>query len=198
MPPFQFRDFGTHDDKGRPLAIVSVVFCVVAFITTALRLWVRQARYRLGRDDYTIAMAMILTIVETGLNVKAVTLGKGKRSVYLSKHNIELINMYGWYAQHVLFAAMALVKMSVCFLILRIRDSRKLKWFIWFVIAVLVASSIELSIVLLVQCKPIAAYWRPKAGHCWDPAVRIYSVYVQAGKFSMAALARHTHCSQRM
>jgi hypothetical protein len=188
MPSFQYRTPSpASDDRGPALAIVSGLFCAIAFATTALRLWVRKERRGLGWDDYTIGLAMVLTIIEAGLNIKAVTRGKGKRSAYLSKADIEFVNMYGWYAQHFLFAAMALVKASICLLILRIRESKRLKWFIWIVIGVLLASSVELSIVLLVQCKPISTYWRPSAGVCWPPKVRIYSVYVQAGKFV-------THC----
>jgi hypothetical protein len=172
----------SNGDKGPALIIVSTLFTVFAFVTTVLRLWVRQTRRALGFDDYTIAAAMALTVVEAALTIQAVTRGKGKRTMYLQQADIEYISMYSWIAQIVLFPAMALVKISVCLLITRINNSSRLKWLTNTVIAVLAVSSLEVVIVLLAQCKPMSASWRPKDGVCWPTEVRIYSIYVQAGK----------------
>lgn len=95
MPPLDIRDDpSTRDDKGPALTIVSVIFTVLAFITTVLRLWTRAARRTIGWDDYTIAGAMVLTVVEAALTIQAVTRGKGKRAIYLSKADVQYINMY--------------------------------------------------------------------------------------------------------
>jgi hypothetical protein len=95
MAPLQVRDdISTYDDKGPALTIVSVLFTVVAFVTTILRLWVRRGRRALGWDDYVIAAAMIFTIVEAALTIQAVTRGKGKRAKFLSQAQIQYINMY--------------------------------------------------------------------------------------------------------
>ena len=83
----------------------------------------RDGRRALGWNDYTIAAAMVLTIVEAGLGTKAVMRSKGKRSVYLSKADKEFVNMYSWYAQHVLFAAMAIVKQSCLFPGIKVRGN---------------------------------------------------------------------------
>lgn len=183
MPALAIReaDPSKQDDKGTAIVAVSVVFTTIAFTTTCLRLWVRKGRRAIGADDYTITAAMCLTIVEAALTIQATTHGKGKRGKYLSKGDTEYINMYSWYAQHVLFAAMALVKISVCLLVTRIKNSTAMKWLTGVVIAVLCTSALECSIVLLAQCRPISAHWRPVPGACWPPEVRIYSIYVQAG-----------------
>lgn len=190
MPTLGIRgdDPSKKDDKGPAIIIVSVVFTVVAFITTVLRIWVRKGRRALGWDDYTIMAAMGLTVIEAALGLQAVTRGKGKRGVYLSEGDREYINMYSWYAQHVLFAAMALVKISVCLLVTRIKNSKKMKILTGVVITVLTASALECSIVLLAQCRPISAHWRSASGTCWPAKVRIYSIYVQAGRFSFRCL----------
>jgi hypothetical protein len=184
MPIFKTRnDPSKRDDKGPALTAVSVLFTVIAFTTTILRLWVRKRRRTLGWDDYTIAVAMALTVIEAALTIQAVTRGKGKRGIYLSKADVRYINMFSWYAQHVLFAAMALIKTSVCLLVIRIKPAKGLRIFVGIIIAVLVIASIEVSIVLLAQCRPISAHWRgAKPGQCWPTEVRIYSIYVQAGK----------------
>jgi hypothetical protein len=170
------------NNRGPALIIVSVLLTIIAFFTTMLRLWVRRKRRALGWDDYIIAVAMILTVIEAALTIKAVTRGKGKPSDSLSKGDKEFINMYSWYAQHVLFAAMASVKISVCLLITRIKSSSQMKWLTGIIIAVLTAAALEVIIVLLAQCQPISLYWRPGPGTCWPTEVRIYSIYVQAGK----------------
>lgn len=180
------RDLDSSDgDKGPALIVVSSLFTTIAFVTTVLRLWVRQTRRAFGSDDYTMAAAMILTIVEAALTIQAATRGKGKRTKFLQQADIEYINMYSWIAQIVLFPAMALVKISVCLLITRINNSSKLKWLTTTVIVVLAVASLEVVIVLLTQCNPVSASWRPKSGTCWPTEVRIYSIYVQAGKYSM-------------
>lgn len=191
MAPFQPRSmslFQTRStlsnqrDVGPALTAVSLIFTILAFFTTVLRLWVRRARRALGWDDGMIAAGMFLTVVECGLTVKAVTRGKGKHAIDMSKADTEFVNMYSWWAQHVLFWAMAFIKTSVCLLVARIQSSKRLKWFISVVIAIMFATTLEVSIVLLAQCKPISAFWRPGSGKCWKPEVRIYSIYVQAGK----------------
>lgn len=183
MPSVVLRAVDTTEgDKGPALIIVSILFTSIAFVTTFLRLWVRRTRRVLGSDDYTMAAAMVLTIVEAALTIQAVTRGKGKRTKFLLQSDIEYINMNSWIAQIVLFPAMALVKVSVCLLITRINNSRKLKWITTSVIMVLAVASLEVVVILLAQCKPVSASWRPKSGKCWPTEVRIYSIYVQAGK----------------
>jgi hypothetical protein len=74
------------------------LFAVIALITTVLRLWVRKGRRTLGWDDYTIAVAMALTVIEAALTIQAVIREKGKRGIYLSKADVRYINMFSWYA----------------------------------------------------------------------------------------------------
>ncbi|KAL6165502.1 hypothetical protein ACJQWK_08726 [Exserohilum turcicum] len=170
------------EGKGPTLITVSVLFTTIAFLTTSLRLWIRKQRRAFGADDYAITVATICAIVEAALAIKAVTRGKGKPSSALSKSDQEFINMYSWYAQHILFVAMALVKISVSLLIIRIKPSTWMKWITGIVIAILVTSTLEVIIVLLAQCKPISLNWRHGPGTCWPAEVRVYSICVQAGK----------------
>lgn len=191
MSPLYTRQQDSSDgDKGPTLIVVSSVFTTIAFITTALRLWVRQARRALGSDDYTIAAAMVLTVIEAALTIQAVTHGKGKRTMYLKQHQIEYISMFSWVAQIVLFPAMALVKTSVCLLMTRLHESKKLRWITRIVIMLLSLAALEVVIVLLAQCRPVSASWRPLPGACWPTEVRIYSIYVQVGELSMAMSKR--------
>lgn len=189
----------SQGDKGPTLIIVSSLFTSIAFVTTVLRLWVRQKRRALRSDDYTMAAAMILTIVEAALTIQAVTRGKGKRTKFLSQDDVDYINMFSWIAQIVLFPAMALVKISVCLLMTRIDSSQRLKWLTSTIIVLLSVASFELVFILLAQCRPIDASWKPRSGNCWPVEVRIYSIYFQAGKYaqnlSLSTANSATGCS---
>jgi hypothetical protein len=183
MSPLYARQPDDSDgDKGPTLIVVSSALTTIAFITTVLRLWVRRARRALGSDDYAIAAAMVLTIIEAALTIQAVTHGKGKRTVYLDRNEINYISMFSWLAQIFLFPAMALVKVSVCLLMTRLHGSKKLRCVTRSIITLLLLAALEVVIVLLAQCRPISASWQPLSGACWRTDVRLYSIYAQVGE----------------
>ncbi|KAJ3523821.1 hypothetical protein NM208_g12306 [Fusarium decemcellulare] len=84
--------------------------------------------------------------------------------------------MLGWVAQLLLFASICLVKISILLLLLRIKDSRGLKYSAWVVMAGLVVTNFGCIIILLAECDHIDGYWTG-VRKCWDPRVRIYSIY---------------------
>ena len=100
---------------------------------------------------------MVLMVIQATLAVQAVTHGKGKRTIDLSDAQLHYINMNSWFAKHVVYATFALTKTSVCLLVIMIKPEKKLKIFVGVVSVALVAACIEVSIVLLAQCRPISA-----------------------------------------
>jgi hypothetical protein len=81
-----------------------------------------------------------------------------------------------------LFTNIALLKCSICLLILRINNNKILRWCLYGMMAGLVVTNLEPVIVLLAQCVPVEKSWRTIAhGRCWPTQVRIYSIYVQVG-----------------
>lgn len=172
MPP--------DENVGPALVAVSIAFTVPSVLTTIARLWVRYSYKYTGWDDHTMTATILLAIALCALNIAGVTWGKGRHDVYLSPEQEAQINKLSWVAQIVLFSGLCLLKTSICLLILRIRDTKALRWFLYIIIAGLVATSLECIIILIVQCQPTSAFWRPKTGTCWDPKIRIYSIYLQA------------------
>jgi hypothetical protein len=81
-----------------------------------------------------------------------------------------------------LFTNIALLKCSICMLILRIKSEKILSRCLYAMMVGLVLTNAEPIIVLLAQCRPIRKSWANiPHGKCWPTQVRIYSIYVQIG-----------------
>ncbi|KAM0721448.1 hypothetical protein Q7P37_002372 [Cladosporium fusiforme] len=167
------------EDAGPTLLAVAIVMLILVLITTTLRLTVRIKRSALGRDDYTIAAASLLTIGRVTCQFISVQHGNGRHREFLSVQNYQRINFLTWLTQLFLFPILCLLKLSVCFLVLRIKNTRPLRYGLWALIVLLVLSTLLPEIVLLAECDPFEAYWTGQHEKCWNPKVRIYSIYLQ-------------------
>lgn len=114
-----------------------------------------------------------------GIQIASVQHGNGRHIWYLTDDEYIWIVMSSWYTQIILFPTICLLKISICLLLLRIKDTKNAKIVIYTIIVGLVLTNLLPEIVLLAQCTPVETYWRPKAGKCWNAKVRIYSIYLQ-------------------
>lgn len=146
-------------------------------ITSVLRLWTRFRLRSLGWDDYTMAVVAVLAVARFGVQVAQGTFGNGRHRWYLEKEDYITNNMLGWFAQILLFASICLLKCSIMLLLLRIKDSRKLKITLYSIMAGLVVTNFGCIIILLAECDPVSAYWTG-VGKCWPAKIRIYSIYL--------------------
>ena len=163
---------------GPTLLAVSGILLALILITTMLRLFVRYWNGALGADDYTIAVVTVLCIARFAIQVVQVNkYGNGRHRWYLANDDYVNNNMLGWYAQVLLFATMCLLKVSICLLLLRIKNDRRLRIFLYVVMAGLFITNFGCIVILLAQCRPISVYWTGAGGVCWDTRVRIYSIY---------------------
>ncbi|ENH72209.1 hypothetical protein FOC1_g10006584 [Fusarium oxysporum f. sp. cubense race 1] len=105
---------------------ISGTCLALVIITTSVRIWVRSALRSSGWDDYTIIIVTLLGIARFGVQV----------------------------GQILLFASICLLKISILLLLLRIKDSRRVR--------------------------PVSAYWTG-VGECWNPRIRIYYIYATIG-----------------
>lgn len=74
---------------------------------------------------------------------------------------------------------LALLKTSICLLVLRIKDRPRIRYFLRGVIVGLVLTNLLPWIIVLAECSPVDAYWIGDSTKCWNPSVRIYSIYLQ-------------------
>ena len=154
-------------------------------LTTLTRLYVRAHNRVLGWDDHTIVLTAALALARFGCQVQQVRHGDGRHRMYLDPADYRISNMYGWYAQLFLFLGVCLLKISICLLLLRIKNDRKLRRLIYGVMGGLVFTNGIVILILLAECRPIEGYWTGAIsdGRCWDPRVRVYSVYFSIGEF---------------
>lgn len=183
----------THsDNKGPTLLILTCILTSLAIITTSLRCWVRWGNRQLGFDDGAMALTTALAVARMAIQIVSVRYGNGKHRQFISDHDYQTINMLTWYTQVLLFPTICLMKVSICVLILRIKDTRTLRYVLGIVIIGLILTNFECLVVLLAECSPLKAYWNgTSADHCWPAKVRIYSIYLQACSYRYTKLLSH-------
>ena len=167
------------DNAGPTLLVIAIVVLILVLTTTALRITVRAKRHAFGGDDYTIAAASLLTIGRVTCQIISVPRGNGRHREFIAKEDYEYINFLTWLTQLFLFPILCLLKISVCLLVLRIKSTKKLRYGLWSLIVLLILTTLLPEIVLLAECSPVSAYWTSQHDKCWNPNIRIYSIYLQ-------------------
>lgn len=175
-----------NDDAGPTLLVISIVMGVIIILTTILRVTVRAQRKALGGDDYTIAAATCLSVGRIIIQIVSVPHGNGRHREFLSKSDYQYVNFCTWLTQLFLFPLLCLLKISVCLLVLRIKNTKPLRWGLWALISLLIATTLLPEIILLAECSPVSAYWTSQADKCWSPDIRIYSIYLQTAASVLA------------
>ncbi|KAI8246385.1 hypothetical protein K4K57_011393 [Colletotrichum sp. SAR 10_99] len=175
------------EDIGPASIATAAVLTALMIITTSARIWVRTANRKLGWDDWTILIASGVSIVRFAFVVKQQQYGNGRHRVYLSDYDYMMINMYGWWGQILLFLAVAFLKVSICLLILRIKDTKVLKILLYTIMGGVLVSNFGVVIILVAECQP-AGFWRGKSAKCWPTQIRIYSIWATIG-FGIARAA---------
>ncbi|KAI8275647.1 hypothetical protein K4K59_010140, partial [Colletotrichum sp. SAR11_240] len=139
------------EDIGPASVATAAVLTALMIITTSARIWVRAANRKLGWDDWTILIASGVSIVRFAFVVKQQQYGNGRHRVYLSDYDYMMINMYGWWGQILLFLAVAFLKVSICLLILRIKDTKVLKILLYTIMGGVLVSNFGVVIILVAE-----------------------------------------------
>lgn len=127
-------------------------------------------------------MCCLLAIGRTTIQIISVHHGNGRHRVYISPEEYQYVNFLTWMTQIFLFLNIGLLKCSICILILRIKDTKILKYGLYTMMGGLILTNLECVLVLLAECSPVEKYWNPTVpGKCWNTKVRIYSIYLQVG-----------------
>ncbi|KAH8590786.1 hypothetical protein B0O99DRAFT_579764 [Bisporella sp. PMI_857] len=169
------------ENLGITFLVLTCVLTVLSTIMTILRCWVRKVNRCMGWDDYLMIVVSVMAIARTGLQAASVHHGNGRHVQYLSGQQYRWIVMSSLFTQLLLFPTICLLKVSICLLLLRIKDTPGVKIIIYVIIGGLALTNGVPEFVLLAECRPFKAYWEPKSGKCWDARVRIYSIYIQVG-----------------
>ncbi|TDZ16139.1 hypothetical protein Cob_v011058 [Colletotrichum orbiculare MAFF 240422] len=175
-PPETVSDAPPDQNIGPIWLAVSTTLLIPLILTTLLRLWVRIACRKVGWDDVTIILSLLMTVVRYSFGVMQLSHGNGRHRRYLTDYDYMMINKWGWYGQVFHFLAMTLLKVSVSCLVLRMKDSRSLRTWVYALIVPVVFFNMGAVVILLAECKP-TGFWRGASAQCWDNRVRIYWNY---------------------
>lgn len=109
--------------------------------------------------------------------------GVGRHEVYLEnpKQQILQIVKYNVFFQILVVICTLLTKFSICILILRIKNTKSLRWILWTMMGFMTSVTIAMVAVELASCIPLRKLWNPEIdGRCIHPN-SVYNVaYIQS------------------
>ena len=170
-------------DRGTTLIVLAAVFTFFSTITTIIRIFIRAVKHQLGWDDFSIALAVILLLIQLTFTGLAYHAGDGHHSIYLKTSQSIAVVKWNYITECLLFLIICLMKISICLFILRIKNTGWLKWCLYTLMAGLILTTLVCEIILFAQCQPIRTWWDRSAGKCWNLAVYNGSIWAQIGMF---------------
>lgn len=150
------------ENRGTTVEIVSWVFCGIAALFVALRIYSRLFTARpFDWDDAVIILAAIINILTMSLNSVAIAHGTGRHIQYLTSDEIISCLYYLRIEVPSSILAYCLPKLSVVIFLVKLMGPlhQRSAWFLYSVIAVLFVSSTITIIFNFVQCKPVSRLW---------------------------------------
>ncbi|KAI1779117.1 hypothetical protein F4818DRAFT_455292 [Hypoxylon cercidicola] len=176
---------------GAETVAASVVLCVVATITVILRVYVRIRIGALGRDDYSMVIALAFFIPCCVISILGCFSGFGASEELIQEldpsgglyRNGRKYFFIFWIAY---LACLPFIKLSICFALLRIADSKRYVIPLWLIFGFTVLMSGVGFVALMTQCHPISASFDPTPEKCsGGSGSRIGAVTITLSVFSM-------------
>ncbi|OCK78964.1 hypothetical protein K432DRAFT_331057 [Lepidopterella palustris CBS 459.81] len=143
------------------------------------RIWPVQ---RLGLDDWSMTVSVILMTSIWAMCAQAIKHGMGRHNYYVPLEDQMKAGRLLFIIQPMWVWSIAFVKISMAFMLLRILRSKNWHMFLYATIAVQVVSSMIFMFILLLQCRPIYAIWDPATPNakCWSPLPAQIGLYGNA------------------
>ncbi|OKL57810.1 hypothetical protein UA08_06964 [Talaromyces atroroseus] len=160
-------------NRASELLIPTILTSVVAFILTALRIYVRLRIIKmLDWDDFFNVLAMATTFVTMGLVIGGTSNGVGRHIQFLENkiadatYGIMLMRI----AEFMLIISTVFVKISINLFLKRLfPTSRRWKAFFWAFIVFNTVTSFVDAAAIFPQCTPVEYNWNKSIdGHCWS------------------------------
>ncbi|EED17194.1 conserved hypothetical protein [Talaromyces stipitatus ATCC 10500] len=172
----------TDTNRASELLIPTILTTIVAFIITALRIYVRMQKIKLlGWDDFFNVLAMVTTCVVMGLVIGGTSNGIGRHIQFLEKdlsaatYSIMLMRI----AESMLIISTVFVKISISLFLKRLFPTdRRWNTFFWAFIVFNTVTSLVDAAVIFPQCTPVEFNWNKSIdGHCWsDTAINALGI----------------------
>lgn len=185
-------------DRGTGYLVYVWIMVWLSTLTTLLRAVVRGRLTRnLGSDDYFMIACTITNLIGLGFVTRCVLDGEGHHMYYLSaaqRQNFVLVEWMDWMQT---FISICFFKISICLFLLRIKDTRKNKIFLY----TFIASNVLLTCIVVGLyagiCDPPSAYWVVGyEGRCFTPKQVMGIVIAQGCKFCQywGTMGSFAHC----
>ncbi|KAF3072855.1 hypothetical protein CFAM422_004881 [Trichoderma lentiforme] len=161
-------------DKGPLCLAVIIATLAVGGILVFTRVLTRTViRPHFGWDDGLIVITWFIILGYNVCMFVSIQRGYGRRSEALTETQITSAIKAEVIGQFFAIASFPSGKASIAYLLQRIFPGKKLQWFLWsFVAANAICFYVD-SVLILVQCQPVAFQWDHTipGGKCWDSRV---------------------------
>ncbi|EMR70993.1 putative integral membrane protein [Eutypa lata UCREL1] len=161
---------------GTKLFIVQLVFLLVAWIISLLRVYVKLFMIRkVSPDDYWMLTALLFYTGYGAIVLHGIALGgTGKHTKELTLDGAE-ISLRAWYLCEVLYAPMsACIRTSIAVFLLRLSVKTWHRWTIYVVLVITWLVSVGFFVPMVIQCFPPSYFWKQvkgAEGTCMNPVV---------------------------
>ncbi|KAF1928177.1 uncharacterized protein M421DRAFT_391775 [Didymella exigua CBS 183.55] len=169
-----------NEDEGPIILGATLTVTIMALITMATRLFVRISMMRqrsLGWDDYMMLSAMVLCIAGQIVIIPQVYYGAGRHIQYIEPHEFAMGYKFNFITQPIYVVAIALVKISVGFFLLRIAVRAVYRRIIIGIMTFMAVYTTGCFFTIILQCTNIAVLWdHTVKATCWSvPTIKILS-----------------------
>ncbi|CAL8582198.1 hypothetical protein XPA_007867 [Xanthoria parietina] len=174
------------EDNGKKYLGAAWALVVCATLSTCVRVWVRGRLTRnMGWDDYNMIVGQFVNLVGLGLVTAEVFNGLGRHMYYLSPDERRRFHLIGWLDWMQTFTAIMFTKISICVFLLRIKDDRTNKIFMYSLIGANIIVTAVSCALFLTFCRPLHAFWDVGVeGDCFSKRHLMATVAAQ-GSFSV-------------
>ncbi|KAF2826496.1 hypothetical protein CC86DRAFT_351203 [Ophiobolus disseminans] len=167
IPPEQLAILRGEDQSQLTKDIV-IAFTIISFISVCLRVFTRLRYKAVGREDYTIVLAMIFTLLTGILQILQANAGNGKHTVFIPyPHGVEKMLKFLFFSIITYNFSLTFIKVSIILQYQRIFAVREMRIPLQIAMGICVAWGITTFFTSTFSCVPVNAYWsvseRPNA-----------------------------------
>lgn len=120
--------------------------------------------------------------VGMGFYATMVLYGLGQHKYYLSNYSFKEFLKYDYLDWIQAFTTLAVSKISICLLLLRLSKFSRLKAILYGLIAFMIVTHVPLTFMFIFQCSPISKYWNHAiGGRCWSKQMITRILIAQGG-----------------
>ncbi|KAF4332514.1 hypothetical protein FBEOM_13686 [Fusarium beomiforme] len=147
------------DHSATYLAPFSIIITIV-IISTVARIYCRiYPRWRLAWDDYTLIFAFALTT--TWFSLMVLEYSKYGRAIEKYTQDSSIVGPIEAAMGLIFFWALNVIRISMCLMLLRLKDERVWKWALRSLIVFQVCLIIVATCVQMALCRPLSGLWAP-------------------------------------